>query len=94
MSERAKEGWEFHDRMKELRRHREFMKNLMNWYDVGARVCYKQDDSIVTVNELIGPTSNPYPGEVLDILEFWDQDSAKDFVKWIELTIRFHGDVR
>ena len=92
MSERK--GWDFRDRMRELNEHREFMKSLLHLYDVGARVCYKQEVSFVVINELIGPSSSPYPGEQLASLEFWDEDSAKDFVKWIELTIRFHGDVR
>lgn len=93
MSERE-EGWEFKDRMRELKNHREFMKNLISWYDVGAKVCYKQVGKMVIINELLGPTANPYPGDELGLLEFWNEESAKDFIKWIELTIRFHGDVR
>lgn len=87
-------GWPFRERMQELAKHREFMKNLISWYDVGCRVCYKQEENFVVVNELVGPSSSPYPGEQLAAMEFWDEDSAKDFIKWIELTIRFHGDVR
>lgn len=88
------EGWDLEDRMKELKRHREFMKSLIFLLDSGKQICYRQDVEYVAVSELIGPTSKPYPGKTLDILAFWDADSASDFIRWIELTIRFHGDVR
>lgn len=91
----SREGdWNFEDRMKEVKRHREFMKSLISLLDSGKQICYKQDVECVIVNELIGPTSKPYPGKTLDIMAFWDAGSASDFIKWIELTIRFHGDVR
>jgi hypothetical protein len=90
---REKAGWPFKERMAEVRRHREFMKSLISWCDVGAKVCWRRDETIVTVSELIGPTSSPYPGETLEIMEFWNEQAAEDFVKWIEMTIRFHGDV-